>query len=1587
MANWKELGVVPDSDEEDDLDSQTSEPIQDENHGATGYEKPISKSANQDIQRSTLDREDLAEQNRDSEKAITTEDDQPSLAALPPVNVGELDCAPKEPNLAHANPTSPKISQALDVVSNNSERISPQDQQEITADEEISRSYVQITSPESSQLSSLPASQLSLPPIPRLSGEHSNISALEHPSESILLGLRTTQDTPPGFHYESLSPPRRRFRERKPIQLHPYIVENAKFQKTFRDTGLKPLRLASSQDDSRWRSRTSASPDPDSEEGVSQDAETFVGGSQWTDVDSGAMPTSSPPRAIPRVDTGHNNEANLNDDDDDEFPDIEELLRRQKNPPPTGPRKKIISYSTKGKRHPLSKIRTQTRPADDIFDVPVSPPTTSSPYPIPSHRARSSISRLSSVSSMIQTPTTSHPNTSASQTKADLPTPVTSALKPDWIQPLSDTSSDDEAPRTVRSDDALSAASSSDESLQLRKRLTKKIRGVLPASHLRLDQQKKKSYPMSHDRRKSPSLSPVKGVARRGVALPRILGDEENRPSSSRNIFSLSSDDSEEGSSNETAGIVRQSNSRFEVESPFDQSRLGFADEDDRIDAMLPSRKRPSISSRQNSRKRRRVTSNGMGLGGNISNKRQPRITEHLSKPRGMGKVSHQAMSRSRQDRVKRSVKRPSYPRLGILDLTGSQRNDNLPDFIKVAARTSRQKKGQGRQSPSRKFIRLATREDTKDVQSVFEDWRGGRIKSRTKPTVRQFSDGESRHPLQQIDHNRQAAMSDPIPKWRQNTLRDVLNPAMPRRLQISRRQQQSMNEFVAGGNEVPPPHEQHATSHMELAGVQSHWRKSQNINQQARPAQLEASEAEYSYRYPTTAFKSTKRALDALYRKNRKQHVPRANVQLSRFLEDEDAVRSTIETDRMDVDAELGNVDIMHGVKLAKALAREKRRPKRLDANAARYRQPSDPLIMDYLVTTQIPDAAADHVKMTGLGKLGTRYTYHFDIFPLHSGIFFHESTLVGQGRLSGAVKDSLPVNTGFHRPRTVLRFGGKTFTWGAWDGIVSSEVGICFDWIAEQLLSVSPDSLALDTNYVGVMVSLLEYIPNHSPPKGSSDLKSFLGRMLEVIGDFSSRLRAGENRPEHTTRNDDKQIGVLSICVLLVLQLLRIARTREESNLGWELEERLKNVASLCVDTLLRRGLDGIRRLYDDLQYLSIRESGIKNDQRDVQAWVILIKTMAAANIPRGSFWDLLNPRLLQRCKTTSDAPTLEKAWYSMFSLLPLCEFDDFGLIHPGTRQSVSFDNWQLPQHLIKRVTALYESNPKQPPGFNDYCRSLFARCHYLMVHWGWWKCSNIIGSLFDFFASQKLENLRNEEVHVSPRFLRELDTEPSLDVEPEDRCFHIFLKMIALAITHFRNAKDVKMIRNLVARLLPNHNRHYSKNEGIHRRDLASLRNHHDLLCTMYWAAPASERPALALIQELVVAGQSHNEACLINLRAWENLARFTATTLFDPESYESLKQWQTNFFSSLCQQYLGQESEVRQQAEIVQNLEGEPMTESRISEIVTANMRSTIVPMCISMAAMGVIIKAAKSDNMVKQALNCGKLKILSPQHHH
>ena len=1598
MASWKEKGVVPDSDDEEFLDIQSNasdadhrnEPRindYDDHEEITGREN-IEEGRGKGGGNSVVEAadEEIFVFEGTSVDGNTIHEEQ----SLPPHTAGpsKPDAEDRRlfPSSSPAVPQVFRVPQALEDLgqdwtdSENESAARGQDvpTHTLPVEDEISKSYVRLTSPVSSVLSSLSGSRQSSASMSQSNiarDQRNGIFRIHHCAPTV----DSLMDEDAILHalQESATPYKRQFRQRAPIQLKPYAIEQEKYRQTLKARGVKPMRLAQTQDDDRRREEDS-SPGPDSQELGSQVVQQETEESQPMDL-SWDSESLVPRRNVEDDVKSSQRSEGEGSNNNEEFPDIDELLQGHHSATQRmQSKRRMKTYSSR--RPKLSRIQTQTQSTDvehraaSIFDVPASPPATSSPFPTTARSIQDLASRAISISSREPTPSWLDQDELDFQTAPDLPTPATSVIKPVSNPIFLDSDLDDDPFANEVSD---LASSSSDESIQLRK-VGKKIRGVLPASHLRLDQQLKKQKPPARTQRDTLSASPQKSTLRRGIALPKAPGATQATSSSTNNAIAFISDESEDEEEIDQSRVIMGDNGR--LDSIFPQNRRGYAEEEDRIDAMLPSLKRQKRFSSK-PRKKMRIRSAGQS--------HQPKITQHLtkassSKSHASRRTKMESASRKSYGETPGNYRTPRPPRLSILDVTDlvDRTSSKVPQFIKVAARTARSKADQGRQSPSKKFIRLANREDTIDVQSVLEQWRNGKIKPRSLeyPLIKTV-DGK-RTPLGQIADNHQIRLQPPVPKVKplsQTGKSAHGNLDLPRRLVVSKGQRVSMTNFVS----VEQLTIQQSYSN-SITGPKSahHITKRRPANPryrvpQARPAQLESSEIEYSRQNPAAAFKTTKKALDALFRVNRKRPVQQKNLQLNRFLANEDIIRPSVETSAplQPDDSLLKRLSTEPTIPLPR---QRKRVPRRIDAGAAQYRQPSEPLILDLLAPSEAQKTTGQENKLMGLGKFGFRYPTHFDIFPLQSGIFFHESTFIGSGRLSQAIKVAGVTSSGATRGYTCFRLGDKDFRWGPWNEDVSSQVGLAFDILLEQLLQRSTGPDLPDIDGAGLITNIVDYV-QHSLSFTSFEARAdFLSRMLEVIQEFSLRTATISFSAEQ--RKVQQGIDVMARCTVLILQLLQISRA-EQSVMSFHLEDLLKAVAGHCVKLCLYQGLDGVRKLYDDLQYLSFRERGIRNDQYTTHSLVVILRVLDTARIPKGSFWDVTNTALTAAdMNHVDDARIMEKAWYSIFSLLPLCEFDEFGVVIPGRRHRASFDNWSLLQRMLKRVFAFYSSDARQSPSFNDYCRVLISRSHFLMVEWGWWKCSGIIGTLLDFFASQKLSHLRNEEVYKSPRFLEELDAEPSLDVEPEDRCFHIFLKIVSLAIKHLRHAGDLKTIRNLVARLLPNHDRQYPKEETIHQRDLAALRNHHDLLCTLYWASPPDCRPSPNLIQELVSADRSHKEACLINLRAWGNLSRYVFTSPFasnETAAYQQFIDWQDAFFDKLLRQYLDADLEVRRQADLLLDSGGGAITEAQLQKTIASNRRSTMAAIQALIADLIHNINNARDANATLRAFNFGE----------
>ncbi|KAJ4307060.1 hypothetical protein N0V88_000435 [Collariella sp. IMI 366227] len=1101
-----------------------------------------------------------------------------------------------------------------------------------------------------------------------------------------------------------------------------------------------------------------------------------------------------------------------------------------------------------------------------------------------------------------------------------------------------------------------SASSESDEDVV--REASRRIRGVLPASWLRLDQRPNKPAAQNAWRR-SPEPSPER-VVRRGVALPRQASP---RPFSTAPLLLF--DESEESDSGpprrnvEVNGLAPTVPETIVIEDNDEASDM----EEDTIDWMLPGRKRSRTDNTPIKAKKQKGSGTQSVFKGRPNQaSRQPRIDQVLgrTKHRATGSTSSKRQSGDQLHRRREGSPAPRRPRkraatpplLSILDVV----EPDAPKFVKIAARAVKRRTNLGKTSPTRKLISLATRSDNFDALSVLRDWKSGRTKPRIPtPSVKKSERPRNRPVLEERHANttlRRSSVSQNL--VRQSGLDGIL--------------------AMENENNIQPP--QSPTQPLPAS------RPSKTVRDRGpnlHPAQLEAEEGEDRRQQ----LNSRKRTLDAFYRRTLRTLDALTDDGLSEVLDVNFTLQNPVNlplVGNLGVDIPQTSPKATAKPRAARPRSRKIRRPQYIDLEAPQYTRANDPLPADFSVIEsqeqqqqQQQQQPQSRDKLQGLGPYGTHYTHDFAVFPLDTGVFFHESTIIGRGFVREAVDIGLSDRIRHQRLTVSFTLDGQTLRWGHWDDKTSSEFGILVDWVADQLCLDGLVDVAAGRKAVEAAEFVLGYILRSSSVRSDVEEKAFVSRCLEVFSSFVGRFESVDwGTVTETTKRTQLEIVTRLITAILASHSLAHASGGDPMQ-TMSLDDLLKKSAIVTIRRLFDCGTEELRTLYGDLQRSAARERGIRSDCVLANCWVLMIRVLESAGIPRSFFWDVAHSVMLSQGVTSgSNVPTFERLWQDMFMLLPLCEIDNSGVLVSGMRHTAPVEGWTLPQQLLKRVFQLYQANPRQPTGFNDYCRALVARCHFLVQHWGWRKCTGIIGAIFDFFGSQNLAHLRNEEVYKSPRFLEELDRKPSLSIEPEDRCFHIFIKLLALTIQRLKDLNRDKDIKNLIARTLPNHNRQYLKEATIHQHDLAALRNHHDLLCTLFWASPPALRPPVRLIEKLILPSSAHKEACLINVRAWAQLARFVVARKEGREVFQPLAAWRNNVFNQVLDQYRSAAEDIEQQFRALGSGGGE-------EEMVARNKASALDVLQFAVRVGLEVVRRAEGLGEMLYALNKGQLQ--------
>ncbi|CAI6339220.1 unnamed protein product [Periconia digitata] len=608
----------------------------------------------------------------------------------------------------------------------------------------------------------------------------------------------------------------------------------------------------------------------------------------------------------------------------------------------------------------------------------------------------------------------------------------------------------------------------------------------------------------------------------------------------------------------------------------------------------------------------------------------------------------------------------------------------------------------------------------------------------------------------------------------------------------------------------------------------------------------------------------------------------------------------------------------------------RRLRKPKahRIDVEVREYRQPSEPNIVEILGNDDSANAAQieterdpDSNILEGLGAYGTRYSTNFDVSPLKAGTYFHTSTFIGSGELRRALSDKGSVGRDFDEPagHVLINYGTTSIRCGPWNDETFVEISAFFSGIWKTLdPQSSPDDAAIalqDTSRL--LRSLINYVAVNLSFLDSIDRQVFCAKLKKTIDTlFSHAMQINTDTSLHEAKQSilrDKLVRMATYLLVLSLQTRQIAQHPVvDQNIVVELTDLASDISRFVASHLVREFLQ-LNDFLERNKRFNERENGIQDNDILVESVVVCMHV----DLTGVTFWDVIAQELALRAENVMDVKSMESVWATLFTFLPFAEIDHHGILNTGTRKHFRNDKWSPITAMLKQLFRLYPQTYRvRGLSLNEYVRASLTRVHVLIQYWHWRRCESVLRAIFDFFATNSLRLLRREEGNGSANFLEDLTKQPTLDLGPRDSSFQIFLKCLALGLQTMRDEYPDNTLRSIVFRLTPNHGRVHPKDQGLPKEDLEALRNHHDLLATLYWASKPLCRPRLELFRDLADHEKSHREVCKLNVRTWANLATFQLSTKEPYSTVQLFAKWHKDMMVQALKQYRQAKTDVEE-----------------------------------------------------------------------
>ncbi|KAI5236072.1 hypothetical protein E4T42_09547 [Aureobasidium subglaciale] len=1352
--------------------------------------------------------------------------------------------------------------------------------------------------------------------------------------------------------------PRRNLRTRKAIQLHPYLIEIEQYRRSLKARGLRPIQLATNsqrpraQDDSQ---------DAEFRQEESQPRHQLAADTQEsTPPDSSAASTHIQP---PRLDLTY-----LMLDDGDEFPDLDAAIRRHViagtqvghkrrktlQTPHAEQHDGTLSRSTSraiGKLRSLNLTRAHTSALNPDL-LPPSPPRTSSPANIEPNSAAPPRFRL--------------PH---GLTPADVPTPFPSSPEPPVTTSVGRSrhviiSSDTDSASQADAFADASSASGSDKDDRHLMRMQRRIRGVLPASYLKLDRQIRPPSPptaVSEVQTETPRpTAPVRGVAQRRVT-------SHSATPARQTSYVVFSDNTESDSSLRELSDPRLLQTT--LPSPVDGRLSGhhFAtndvDEHDEIDEMFPTGERSRFRLPAGQKKQARLIDTfGFASKHPASSKSHARHKRAAPVPSIAGESKSHLKTAGKANR---RVARKKPQKLSILDVAASVESKSpraapKPQFVRLAARQARNRPDHGRHNPSNKSIRLATRGDTQDALSPLVAWRAGDLERTWNPPI-----PRSAHSVGNADEGSTC-----------DRLGTQDGQQASRSIQARRRRPAHPRPLP--GTRPVQPGSDNARKRLASREKQANQRSLLERDHRMRPAQLETIARFTRHNLDPLTFAAPPSRLMEIFARDRGQQSA-SSYRLERFLQDQDPLPEAASGQVQEPDTTMtGTAGAANGPRSRKRLAR------RLDTETARFRQPDEPLPLDnpsvsvtHLGAVDETHAAVEEV-LQGLGSFGTRYPTDFDVRPLEVGTYFASSTFVG----SGDFHDSLTFrdrNLDVPAGHITLEVPGHSLHWSAWDEDVSTGLGIILAACTEDLQAVGEFESAdmrrtaiedTSARFTYLLRSTVRYLSGCLHFLDPIDRSSCVNRLARFIDSFLEMMDAESVvlKMHSDTRNNVDHLVVDSLLYLLCLTAQSACISHHpaiDGGMQRRLVDKCVSLSKKVITTALPPKFTALRNFLDSHREHAQRNSGIQ--ERDIAVKSILIVNHVLDTTEADvKLSGILSAHLGYAIESTCNIHSIDQIWYDALAVQPLLELDAKGIYRAGSRFRVTNDNWDLIKSLLQRMFTLYPATSKvRGPNLNDYIRACLARVYHLITRWSWRRCEVALGTIYDFFAKNGLSQLHREEGKGSPRFLEDLDKDPTIELEASDCAFHIFLKLLVVGLRGLQEDLPKNKVRGFAWRFIPNHGRTYRKDQEVTHVALDALRNHHDLLCTLYWVMPSGCGPRLQMIKDLVDHSNSHREACRLSVHAWGTLARYQLSQVEHFKDIEYMASWFKDMIATTVSQYRFARSEAEAQYTAERSKGSFLITPEMLESTITVNQQSIFAILQALLLAIRNAIRVAKS----------------------